>query len=162
MYPRLVSRPSNQSFCLRASLSSSASIARVVPFAVAAMHAAVVAFAAVVVLAAGVFVAGAFFPAQAFAETGDQSQVSSPYNHEITLAPGSQTDVTKAERATLYIIDKAGSYTLSGQTCSAHVTVRTGDVKLYLADGLSITPDYTPLLQAAIALQSTLKSLTVL
>ena len=97
-------------------------------------------------LAMGTLFAGTIFPAHAFAETGDdQSQANSPYNHEITLAPGSLTDVSTAERATLYIIDKAGSYTLSGQTCSAHVTVRTGDVKLYLADGLSITPDYTSL-----------------
>jgi uncharacterized repeat protein (TIGR02543 family) len=98
------------------------------------------------ILAMGTLFAGTIFPTYAFADTGnDQSQENSPYNHEITLAPGSETDVTKAETATLYIIDKAGTYTLSGQTCSAHVTIRMGDVKLYLADGLSITPDYTSL-----------------
>ena len=68
------------------------------------------------------------------------SQSNNTYKHEIILEPGESRDVSSAQSSTVYIIDKAGKYTLSGQTSKAHVVVRADGVQLYLANGLSITP----------------------
>lgn len=57
------------------------------------------------------------------------------------LTPGESFDITSLSKNTDVIINKPGSYTLSGKSNYACVYIKSGDVKLYLADGLNIDPD---------------------
>ena len=60
--------------------------------------------------------------------------------HETYLSPGQTYDVSKAKWNTTVYINKAGNYTLKGESTKCRVVIQSGGVNVYLADGLEIDP----------------------
>ncbi len=68
-----------------------------------------------------------------------QAHAVSPW-YEVYLSPGQTYDVSKAKWNTTVYINKAGDYTLKGQSTQCRVVIQSGGVNVYLADGLEIDP----------------------
>ncbi len=83
-------------------------------------------------------------PSSTFAEGTTNEEAN--YENIIILKPGESRDITGSYVKTTYIINEPGSYTISGQSTFAHVAIKCGDVNLYLADGLNISPNYQSVL----------------
>ena len=60
--------------------------------------------------------------------------------HKVYLKPGQTYDVSDAGWNTTVYIDKAGSYTLKGESTKCKVVIKSGGVNVYLEDGLEIDP----------------------
>ena len=58
--------------------------------------------------------------------------------YTVTMKPGDVYDVSKAGWNTTVYISEPGDFTLKGQSETVRVIVESGDVDLYLADGLNI------------------------
>ncbi len=67
------------------------------------------------------------------------SHAVSPW-HEVTLTPGQTYDVSDAGWNTTVYINKAGNYTLKGESTKCRIVIQSGGVNVYLADGLVIDP----------------------
>ncbi len=68
------------------------------------------------------------------------AQVHAASWHDVYLTPGQTYDVSTAESNTTVYIDKAGDYTLKGESTQCRVVIQSGGVNVYLADGLDIDP----------------------
>ena len=60
--------------------------------------------------------------------------------HEVYLNPGQTYNVSDAGWNTTVYINKAGSYTLKGESTKCKVVIKSGGVNVYLEDGLEIDP----------------------
>ena len=58
--------------------------------------------------------------------------------HDVTLNPGDTYDTSKASANTTVHITKAGDYTLKGKSSKVRVTITSGGVRVFLADGLDL------------------------
>lgn len=63
--------------------------------------------------------------------------------YEIYLTNGQTYDVGTAKSNTTVYINSPGTYTLTGQSSKVRIVISSGDVNVYLADGLKITPGIT-------------------
>lgn len=68
------------------------------------------------------------------------SEVGAQPWHEVHLKNGQSYDVSSAKNNTTVYIKEPGSYTLSGSSSKMRLLIESGNVTVYLANGLKITP----------------------
>lgn len=76
-------------------------------------------------------------PTMALADEEGSSSVDAKW-HSHTIYPGETYDIGSAKRNTTVYIKKPGAYYLHGSSSSMHLEISSGDVTLYLNDGLDI------------------------
>ncbi len=90
-------------------------------------------------IAFALIIAGGIFAVNAV----DAKAISISPWHEVYLAPGQTYDVSDAKTNTTVYINKAGDYTLKGESTNCRIVIQSGGVNVYLEDGLEIDPGIT-------------------